>query len=258
MDCPRCGYSTNRKDLFLSHINRLSICEPTISNCTIDHLKTLYEKKDKLHKCKCGLSYTHKSSFYRHKKLCTGNTTGNTTENITVNNTVNNNINSNNVNINSNNVNIQNTVNINILPFDEKNTEYITKDFYEKCLIRTNVGFIELLKHIHFNPEHKENHNIRVKNKKLPYIEKYDGNRWNYDDKDRVLNELFKSGYELIDQYYYENESDLKANLAKTIWKNIDKFIESVDNLDKSVMKPLFKDIHFLIINNSYMILQQK
>jgi ribosomal protein S27AE len=83
MNCPRCGYSTNRKDLFLSHINRLSLCEPSISNCTLDHLKILYEKKDKLHKCKCGLSYTHKSSYYRHTKICTGNTTENTTENTT-------------------------------------------------------------------------------------------------------------------------------------------------------------------------------
>jgi hypothetical protein len=85
-------------------------------------------------------------------------------------------------------------------------------------------------------------------NKNLPIIEKYDGNRWNCDDKNRVLNELFKDLYKLLDRYYYENESDLKSTLSWNNINTINQFIKSINYLDKSVIKPIIKDIYSMIL----------
>ena len=64
-----------------------------------------------------------------------------------------------------------NTYNIVINPFG-KNTSYITQD-YVKLINDSPYSGIELLKYIHFHPEHKENHNVKIPNKKQPYAQIY-------------------------------------------------------------------------------------
>ena len=41
----------------------------------------------------------------------------------------------------------------------------------KKMLLKGSNSIPSLIKQIHFNPEHPENHNIRIKNKKLKFAE---------------------------------------------------------------------------------------
>lgn len=243
MNCPRCGYSTERRDLFLGHLNRMKPCEPTIADVDLAELRSRHAPKDKPIKCACGAGYTHKSSYYRHKKTCQGAPAA-APGSVHVQNNV-------------THIGTQNNFNFIVMPFGSEKTDYIDGDFLTKCLRRTSAGVIDLLKHIHFNDEHKENQNIRIKNKKLPLIERFNGERWEYESKQKVVDDLFKRGFQILDDHYYDNEADLKEKLSKCIMKNIDSFMTSVNEEKKAVLKPMLEGIYLLILNNSYMVLSR-
>lgn len=247
-NCPRCGYSTDRKDLFISHINRKFTCKPFLKDVSLDELKAEYASSkvdDKPFKCDCGRGYYHSSSYYKHKKACAGSSAR--SSNTTINN--------NTTNITNN---ITNNVNIYVMPFGEENTSYITSDFLTNCLRRRDKGFLELLQYIHFNPEHKENHNIRITNKRDNYIQKHDGEMWQYENKKKVLDELFKKGDEILDNHYYDNETDLRKKICINVMNKVDDFIKSLNKKEKDVVKPLMDDIYLLILNKSYMVLSKE
>lgn len=247
MECPRCGYNTHRKDYFFNHLNRKFKCQAILADVSLDDLKKQYgcdEESDlKCFKCNCGKSYTHLASLSRHRKTC------NDAKKQITNNTT---------NIHNITNNITNNVNIYVMPFGEENKSYLTSEFLTKCLKRTSQGLFELLQHIHFHPDHAENHNLRITNKKDNYIQKHDGNMWQYENKQKILDELFKKGFEILDDHYYDNETDLKQKLSRSIMTNINNFIESVNNKEKDVVKPLLDGIYLLILNKSYMVLGKK
>ena len=65
-----------------------------------------------------------------------------------------------------------NTYNIVINPFGKENTSYISEDYVRNLINDGPYNSIpKLLKYIHFHPEHKENHNIKIPNKKQPYAQ---------------------------------------------------------------------------------------
>lgn len=248
-NCPRCGYCTDRKDLFKSHINRKFPCKPFLKDVSIETLKSELapsQSDDKPFKCDCGRGYYHKSSFYKHKKTCHSVATARFNTTITNNTTIN------------SQTNITNNVNIYVLPFGEENRSYLTSDFLTKCLRRTSVGLFELLQHIHFNPDHSENHNLRITNKKDNYIQRHDGEMWQYESKQKIIDELFTKGFEILEDHYYDNETDLKQKLSRSIMTNVNNFMSSVNKKEKDVVKPLLDGIYLLILNQSYMVLGKK
>ena len=69
-----------------------------------------------------------------------------------------------------NNTHIENQqINIHINNYGKENLDYITEGYISKLLKIPYGAVPKLIKHIHFNPEHPENHNIKITNKKLPY-----------------------------------------------------------------------------------------
>ena len=61
--------------------------------------------------------------------------------------------------------------------FGKENTSYITKDYIDSLISQGPMNIIPtLLKYIHFNPNHKENHNIKITNKKDNYAQIFNGN----------------------------------------------------------------------------------
>ena len=88
--------------------------------------------------------------------------------------------------INSNNTNSNNTIHntININNYGEEDTKYITKQFIVNLLANKPFKAIpEMIKHTHFNKEHPENQNIKLTNKKEPYVKVMKDNKWEYPDR---------------------------------------------------------------------------
>jgi hypothetical protein len=73
---------------------------------------------------------------------------------------------------NQNNIENQtnnNTINIHINAFGKENTDYLDDQAIVECIDRIFNSVPAILKRIHFDPDHPENHNIKITNKKLPY-----------------------------------------------------------------------------------------
>ena len=279
--CKRCGYETEYKFNLVAHLKKIKPCQAKIADYDIAILmeELTLNNKEKNIKCNyCDECFSSDSTKFRHQRICTTkknidyvktledriklleSNNPNTNPSTSTSTIINTNTNTNNTNtINSNNtVNNNSNINFYVMPFGSENTKYITPDFLTKCLKRTNEGVIDLIKHIHFNEDYKENQNIKVSNKKLNYIETHNGKRWQYNDKEKIINQLMDEGFRILDDHYYENEADLKKNLSRSILNNIDKFMTKADKKDSNIIKPLFKEIYLVILNNSYMLVTNK
>ena len=144
--------------------------------------------------------------------------------------------------------NIQNQqINIHINNYGTENIEYINKTFVHNLLEMPYKALPKLLKNIHFNPAHPENHNIKITNKKLPFVGIWIDDKWVIMDKQQALNDLVDKGFNILDDTYLEVESNLQKNKKKAI----EEFQEKYNDKDKALMKNLNKDIELLLINNS-------
>lgn len=93
----------------------------------------------------------------------------------------------------NNQTNIQNQTNnvhIHLNNFGQENTEYITDKILKK-IVQAPFGSIgALFEETHLHPDHPENHNIKITNKKLPNISVYKNDSWAVRDKKEFLRSL--------------------------------------------------------------------
>lgn len=154
-------------------------------------------------------------------------------------------------------------MNIEINPFGYEETHYITNkemnqmiddvDSYNEATHTPS----ELIKLIHFNPEHPENQNIKIKSEKV-YI--YDGKNWNSSEKTDAINLLVQRAYNMIVNYYNRRKDlYLKRNRTIRVYKELIKEYPSVKScldtlLNNSAnvplkIKPLLQDGEYKSIN---------
>jgi hypothetical protein len=213
--CPRCHYDTNHKHHLIRHLNKKIECTTLHSQETRTNiLKELIHDNDKPFKCHCGCSYSHASSFSRHKKTCTvipsqpdlikqvaelqakllqvqSNPTHITNNNNTTNNNTTNNI-----------VIIKNN-------FGAENIQYLKEDhqFLQSCLSNRDVA--PLIENIYCDKEHPENHTVRIRNVNHGIMEKYQYGEWNICDQDSLLTDLINRGYHILKVYAQHNKDDV-------------------------------------------------
>ena len=101
-----------------------------------------------------------------------------------------------NCNNNNNNIIINN--------YSNDNTEYISEAFIKRMfnhLKNTNEQHIpihKVIENIKFNPNHKENNNVKITNMRSKVGMKYNDNKWLTVDKNELLNELYKLGEDML------------------------------------------------------------
>jgi hypothetical protein len=116
----------------------------------------------------------------------------------TINNTTNNNTNN-----NTNNIIVVNN-------YGKENTDYLTVDKIRKLLDRPYESVQELIKMLHFNSEHPENHNVKITNKKEPYALVWNDPIWELRKKKSVVKDIVDKGYMMIDTTYDNMEESNK------------------------------------------------
>ena len=67
--------------------------------------------------------------------------------------------------------------------FGSENIDYINDEFVKNSLKQPKRAINSIIRQIHFNPGRPENHNVKITNKKMPYISVFKNNSWEYDDK---------------------------------------------------------------------------
>ena len=124
--------------------------------------------------------------------------------------------------------------------FGNENTSYITPKIVNKLIDNGPLTTIpKLLEYIHFNPEHKENHNVKIPNKKQNYAQIYNGKEWEYRDKRSTIKDMSDRAYNIINSYYKVGTNSY-----------MDKFRDNYENSEKNISKRLFRDTEMMILNN--------
>ncbi len=136
-----------------------------------------------------------------------------------------------------------NTQNIIINNYGHEDLSFIPSSFLS-YLIRIPYGGIpKLLRNIHFNPNFPQNHNLRIENKKRPYISVFKNNKWSMFQKWNIIHGLIDSGYNILGDHY-KHDKDQLTNIHN---KRFLKFQEDYDN--NKLPKMLEKEVELTILN---------
>jgi hypothetical protein len=155
----------------------------------------------------------------------------------------------NNTNNNNNCNNTNNSVHIHINNYGEEDTKYITKQYILNLLQKPYTAIPELIKHIHFNEEHPENQNIKITNKKEPYVKILKDNKWELQNKKDTINDLIDKQHSTL------NESKIQKKMDKYLDEDdkdrIEQFNDKYKKDDKDLMNKLYKESEMMIMNKS-------
>lgn len=241
--CDVCGYKTSNKQNMLKHMNRRTSCDvnaPKAYSCE-----------------KCNREFTHRQSMYRHYKTCTvptgsSNVTTTTTNtnnnNTTTNNTNSNNTTNNTTNTNSHNVNVTITYN----SFGRETVAHLTPQFLSRCVMRRDKGLVDLLDKLHFDEQVPQNNNVRIPNMKQPVGQvRNETGEWTYMRKDKLLNQMYDRGSEILQEHFDDYQYQLRNATSQTMWEYIVKWMASVEDRDKNMIKDILVDIYVMLLNRA-------
>jgi hypothetical protein len=144
-----------------------------------------------------------------------------------------------------NQTNNNNTFHIKINNFGQESTEYITEKLIAK-LIQTPVNAIpNLIKHLHFHPDHPENCNVRITNHREKFARVFQNESWELARKVDVVNSMVDSGFNMLDTYYESNpKEDTKS-------EKYQKFQEQMDRENSKTRKRVCEDTEIVVLNES-------
>ena len=133
---------------------------------------------------------------------------------------------------NNNNNNIGTQVNITINAFGKENLDYITD---KQCLKIVNEVFNSIpaaAQIVFFNPEHPENHNIKIPNKKEPYamIMKAD-QTWEMTDRKKAIETMTQKSYSIAEESFGKVYDQIPPNKKDSFAKFMDKMNEQDSTL---------------------------
>ena len=150
---------------------------------------------------------------------------------------------------NTNNTNIDtqnNTINIHINAFGNENTDYLDDKAILQCIDRVYKSIPAIIEKLHFNPQHPENHNIKITNKKLPYASVMGNNqRWKTVDRKDAIDKMVTNGYYMLDEKYETNKDKFDPRKQK----NFETFKNNFETEEKNTMKMVKGDVEMLVIN---------
>jgi len=271
--CPRCGYLTNQKNDLRKHFNRKRSCQVTLHDISITECfqtilheenendfemtskttkttkndfemtsktKNDFEMTSKKFSCiYCNNLFTRKNNLNYHvKKKCKKN--HKIDENKIIKNLKNENEilkKSKTMTIQNNSITNNNTIIINA--FGKENLAYINKEYIHGLIREGPYGSIrKLIKYIHFNPDHKENHNIKIPNKRDKYAMVYDGSMWQVRNKKNMITTIADHAYGVI----AEHCDDITS-------KKFDRFRDDFESEESRYMKRLAEDTELIILN---------
>ena len=140
----------------------------------------------------------------------------------------------------TNNNNTNNIIVVN--NYGKENTNYLTVDKIKALLDRPFDSVQELIKMLHFDSEHPENHNIKITNKKEPYALVWNDPIWELRKKKSVVKDIVDKGYMMIDTTH--------ENLDESNSKFIN-FQDEFENEENETKEKIEEETEMVIINET-------
>ena len=209
MDDPMLSKMDNIVHNITGDKNKCDFCKKIYAN---RHSKS---KHMKICKFKLALDINDKNTALiksDDNKLTGGNTTtidtlnSNAINNGTINGTLNNGTINNNITINN---------------FNTDNKEYFSDKFKNKILnyFKNNNKFHlpvpNVVQNLKFNPNHKENNNMKITNMKNKVGQKYENNKWIYCKKNDIFNDVHKMAVKMIEEWINEKPEDSQIDILE-------------------------------------------
>ena len=153
---------------------------------------------------------------------------------------------------NSKNKNIDNSNNITINNYGNEDISFLTPEFLAKLILQKGVYTLisNLIKEIHFNKEFPENKNLKITNKKQPYINVYENGNWKLKDKKETIKDIVDDKSNLFDCINSKNNviDLLPRHYHKT---RFEKYKNKYDQKDPETIKKILKNSELEILNSS-------
>jgi len=271
------------KNLKNSHLNLNSYISSRSSSQyhdTINSKNAEHNKNNITIKCSyCLKDYKNRNSLLRHIPRCAARPLLKeeiekiendikkkiNSDNTIINNTINNNT--------INNINTQNIIYLNssnaeqLLPFGKEDIEYLSKDMMKNIISQPELGILKLIQEVHFNDDKPQNQNIQMPNKKEPFIEIFNGEKWEKQDKKIALQNIITTKKDIMDDYFDEHaEKNILSTFIKKNYETfsdmLDEYVrESLNDYDDNIKdrvvrkclrlyKEICKQAELIIINN--------
>ena len=170
------------------------------------------------------------------------------TSNTITNNTTNNTLNSNNI-LNSNSNNTHNNI-ININNVGNETIKHLDYNYYENLLQGVYGAVPKLVEKIHFDDKYPENKNIKLTNKRDPYIKICKDNKWKLADRKIEVLDLIDSKCFLL-RTKYNKILEMANNLTEEQQDIVNSFIKKYDEDNKVLMDDLIIKTEMMLLNNS-------
>ena len=145
-----------------------------------------------------------------------------------------------------NNIETQNVIVVN--SFGNENTEYLTDQIISRLIQAGPFTCLpKIIERIHFDPEHPENHNIKVTNQKNNYAKIVKDNKWVTANKKQAIDTMIQNGYGLLEEKYQDN----KESISEFKQERFEDFQEKYCDQDKDLIKTIKENVDIAIINGS-------
>ena len=106
-----------------------------------------------------------------------------------------------------------------------------------------------MIKHTHFNEEHPENQNIKITNKKEPYVKIMKDNKWELQDRKNTITDLIDKQHIKISDEKVEKKIERQCTSQEKI--NIVRCNEMYMEEEEDYMKRLYNESELVMLNNS-------
>lgn len=143
------------------------------------------------------------------------------------------------------NHNIGTQVNITINAFGKENLDYITE---RQCVKIVNQVFNSIptaAQIVFFNPDHPENHNIKIPNKKEPYaMIMKDDQTWEMTDRKKAIETLTQKSYSVAEESFGKVYDQILQNKRDTF----ERFMDKMNSQDSALWTRFKKELDMKVI----------
>ena len=135
--------------------------------------------------------------------------------------------------------------NIYINNYGNENLDYLTKGYLDNLLKIPYSSVLNLIKDTHFNPDHPENHNVKIPNRKEKYAIVYIDGEWLFKRKRDFISNMVDKSYNMIDCHFEDN----KMILTDTKRNNFIEFMTDYE-VNEKVKKGIEEEVEVQILNS--------
>ena len=222
------------------------------------HKIRISKEKINLHICShCQKSFSYLSNLSRHRSKCKENPVNDVSEEdpsiVDLSTEIKElrkrveEIKKSNEDINKSNNNTTNQIQ-NINCFGKENLDHVTDKVIIECMDNVTNHIPLIIERIHFDPEHPENNNIKVPNKKLPHASVMSKKgSWKLVILNDAISSMINNAYNLLDKTFQEKEH-LFSNNQKIHFKH---FQSKYEDGDKKTIKEIKEAIKLLVISKT-------